>query len=215
MFVIVVAEEVGDPCFGGQTPTFAFREHLRREALGSNEQAEGRFEGVNIKAFARLKLDRSYPETSKNRDGSPDHAISSPAARDPYFDRPRHVETEDFEPEQVEIQPVPMKVGDESVGVVFVRATALSTLPNVPLNEVGKAGFEMKLEEETQSGGCEPVVSRVLVALIHNKLRDSATRKEDRVGLSIWKLDRLLKTAADPKNPLRIGEWIKFLERER
>ena len=108
-----------------------------------------------------------------------------------------------------------MKVGDEPVGVVLARATALSTLPNVPLNEVGKAGFEMKLEEETLSGGSEPVVSRVLVALIRNKLRDPATRKEDRVGSSIWKPARLLKTAADPKNPLRIGERIKFPKRER
>ena len=99
-----------------------------------------------------------------------------------------------------------MKVGDEPVGVVLARATAPSTLPNVPLNEVGKAGSEMKLEEETLSGGSEPIASRVLVGLIRNRLRDSATRKEDRVGLSIWKLDRPSKTVADPKSPLRIGE---------
>ena len=106
-----------------------------------------------------------------------------------------------------------MKVGDEPVGVVLARATALSTFPNVPFNEVGKAGSKMKLEEEPLSGESEPAASRVLVGLIRNKLRDSATRKEDRVGLSIWRLDRPLKTVANPKISLRICERIEFPER--
>ena len=108
-----------------------------------------------------------------------------------------------------------MKVVDEAVGAVTARATAPSTFPKVPLNEVCKAGPETKLEEETLSSGSKPVTSRVLVALIRNKLRDSATREEDRVGSSIWKLNRFLKTVADPKSPLRIGEWIEFPERRR
>ena len=73
----------------------------------------------------------------------------------------------------------------------------------------------MKLQEKTLDGGCEAVMSRVLVALVHDKFRDSATRKEDGVDLSVWKLDRFLKTAANPKNPLRIDKWIKFAERGR
>ena len=103
-----------------------------------------------------------------------------------------------------------MKVVDEAVGVVTARATALSTFPKVPLNEGGKAGSETELKEETLSSGSKSVTSRVLVALIRNKLRDSATREEDRVGLSIWKLNRSLKTVADPKSPPCLGEWIGF-----
>ena len=83
MFVVVIAEEVGDPRFGGQNFASVVGEDLRREAPGSNEHAEGGFEGLKIKAFAWLKFDRSHPEISKDRDGSSRDAISSPAARDP------------------------------------------------------------------------------------------------------------------------------------
>ena len=30
----------------------------------------------------------------------------------------------------------------------------------------------------------------------------------------VWELSLLLNTAADPKNPFRVNEWIKFAERE-
>ena len=83
VFVIVVAEEAANPSFRGQSFSFVVGIDLRREAPGSNEHAEGGFEGLKIKAFAWLKLDRSYPEISKDRDGSSKDAISSPAARDP------------------------------------------------------------------------------------------------------------------------------------
>ena len=162
-----------------------------------------------------MKVDRSYPEVGKDGDGSRNHVISPPAAQHPYFDRARHVHTDDFEREWVEIHPVPMEIGHELVWEVLMRAAALPAFPKDPLSEVGKAGFEMKLEEKTLDGGGEAVVSSVLVAMIHDEFRDSATRKEDRVDLSVWKLDRFLKTAADPKNPLRIGERIKFPKRER
>ena len=95
-----------------------------------------------------------------------------------------------------------------------MEAAALPAFPKDPLSKVRKACFEMKLEEKTLDGGGEAVVSSVLVAMIHDEFRDSATRKEDRVDLSVWKLDRFLKTAANPKNSLRIDKWIKFAERE-
>ena len=162
-----------------------------------------------------MKVDRPYPEVGEDGDGALNHVISPAATRHLYFDRARHVHTDDFEREWVKIYPVPMEIGHELVWEVLMRAAALPAFPKDPLSEVGKAGFEMKLEEKTLDGGGEAVVSSVLVAMIHDEFRDSATRKEARVDLSIWKLDRPLKTAAEPKNPLRIDEWIKFPERER
>ena len=215
MFAVVVAEEVRDPSFRGQNLASVFGKNLRGEAPGRNEHAGGRFGGLKIEAFAWLKLDSSYPEIRKSRNGSPDHAMSLPAVRDPKVDRPWHVETNDFEPERVEIQPVSARVGDEPVGVVLARATAPSTLPNAPLDEVGDAGLKVKPNEGTLSGGGEPIASRGPMGVIRNKLRDSATRKEDGVGLSIRGLSHLLSMAADPKNPLQIGERNKVLESRR
>ena len=182
---------------------------------GRNEHAGSRFGGLEIEAFARLKLDSSYPEIRKSRDGSPDHAISLPAVRDPKVDRPRHVETNDFEPERVEFQPVFARVGDEPVGVVLARATAPSTLPNAALDEVGDAGLKVKPNEGTLGGSGEPMVSCGPMGVIRNKFRDSATRKDDRVGLSIGGLSHLLSRVADPKNPFRTGERNKVLESRR
>ena len=94
-----------------------------------------------------------------------------------------------------------------------MKTATLPAFPNDPLSEVGKAGFEVILEEETLDGSGEAVVFCVLVALVHDEFSDSTARKEDRVDLSVWKLNRFLKPASDPKDPIRIDKWIKFAER--
>ena len=109
-----------------------------------------------------------------------------------------NVETNNFDPERAEFQPVSARVCEEPVGVVLARAPAPSTLPNAPLDEVGDAGLKVKPNEGTLSGGGEPVASRGPMGLIRNKLRDSMTRKEDGGGSSITTLSRLLNMAAGP-----------------
>ena len=56
----------------------------------------------------------------------------SPAAREPYFDRPWHVETDETDLERVEVHSAPMKTGDELIGAV------VSTFPNDPFDAVGR-----------------------------------------------------------------------------
>ena len=56
----------------------------------------------------------------------------SPATREPYFDRPWHVETDEIDLERVKVHLAPMETGDELVGAVF------STFPNDPFHAVGK-----------------------------------------------------------------------------
>ena len=215
VFLIVVAEEAANPNIGGQKVSPVVRINFRREPSSRNEFAEGGLEGLKFKSFAKLKVDCPYPEVSEDGDGTLNHIKFPGATRHLYFNRTRHVYADDFERMRVKIYPVSMEIGHILVGEILVKTATFPAFPNDSLSEVGKPGFEVILEEEALDGSSEAVVFCVLMALVHDEFSDSTARKEDRVDLSVWKLNRFLKTASDPKNPIRVDKWIKFTERGR
>jgi len=103
VFITIVAEEAAHPSFGSQRFSFVVGIDLRRQASGSEEHVTAGLECPKFKAFAWLNSDCSYLEVSEEGDGSRDQVTWSAGVREPYLDRPCHIETDVIDLERVEV----------------------------------------------------------------------------------------------------------------